>query len=358
MRNSQQGVIFKMKTTPNNPSTNKLGAGLTETDVLNAVSKSGYPVQTIIADYLRSQFAVQEEWSYIDKDTQELRTIDILADKCLWDINKEQPRVRPTLDLLVECKKSALPYVFFLSSSKPWVPHFPLLAGLFRHTLILTTDDDASSWELPILDALELNSHPFIKEPEYCMSFAKCVRQGSDVQLSGSESFHSLVLPILKAMHHFQIAESPPKTAWYFDCHLVIGLGVLDAPMIGIRISEQSHDSRLLPWVRVVKHETDEISDLWNRTRLFAIDIVHKDFLQDYLDKHVLPFAQEFSKLTIKHQQVLASGEAFATGMGKDSWHNIEHRLEPRKMSARVSRSKTIGKNIFRVLTRRKPINE
>lgn len=350
-----------MEAIPNNPPTNKLGSGLSEADVLAAVSKSGYPLQIMVANFLRPQFHVQEEWSYVDKDTHELRTIDILAEKRLYDFTQEQLRVRPTLNLLLECKQSTLPYLFFLSSSKPWVPHFPLLAGLFRHTLVLITDDDASSWELPMLHALGLDSHPFIaEEPEYCMSFTKCVRKGSDVELSGSESFHGLVLPILKAMHHFQIAETPPKTARYFDCHLAIGVGVLDAPMIGVRVSEQSHDLTLLPWVRVVRHETDEISGWQHWTRLFAIDIVHKDFLQDYLDKHVLPFAQEFCELTIKHQQVLATGEAFATGlgMGKNSWHNIEQRLEPRKMSARVSRSKTIGKNIFRVLTRRKPINE
>lgn len=352
-------MIFIMETCPNNPATNKLGSGLTETDVLDAVSKSGYPLQTIVGDYLRSQFRVQEEWSYIDKDAQELRTIDILAEKWLYDFPREQPRVRPTLDLLVECKQSTLPYVFFLSSSKPWVPHFPLLAGLFRHTLVLTTDDDASSWELPILRALGLDSHPFIvEEPEYCMSFTKCVRKGSDVELSGSESFHGLVLPILKAMHYFQIAESPPKTASYFDCHLVIGIGVIDAPMVGVRVSEQSHDLTLLPWVRVVRHETDEISDLWHWTRLFAIDIVHKDFLQHYLEKHVFPFAREFSKLVIKHQQVLVSGQAFATGIEKHGLHKIEQRLEPRKMRARVSQSRTIGKDIIRFLTRRKSISE
>jgi hypothetical protein len=355
----EKGVIFRMETRPNNPATNKLGPGLTETDVLDAVSKSGYPLQTIVGNYLRSQFHVQEEWSYIDKDAQELRTIDILAEKHLYDLTREHPRVRPTLDLLVECKQSALPYVFFLSSSKPWVPHFPLLAGLFRHTLILTTDDDASSYELHILHALELDSHPFIvKEPEYCMSFTKCVRKGNDVELSGSESFHGLVLPILKAMHYFQIAESPPKTAFYFDCHLVIGIGIIDAPMVGVRVSEQAHDLTLLPWVRVVRHEPDEFSDFGHWTRLSAIDIIHKDFLKDYLDKHVLPFAQEFSKLVIKHQQVLASGQAFATGMAKYGSHEIEQRLEPRRMSTRVSRSSTIGKNIIGFLTRRKSINE
>lgn len=343
-----------MKATPNNTPTNKLGSGLTEADVLAAISKSGYPLQTIVANFLRPQFQVQEEWSYIDRDTQERRTIDLLAGKWLFDFSRGQPRVRPTLDLLIECKQSTLPYVFFLSSDKPWVYHFPLLAGLFKHELAITTDDDASTWALPILHVLGLDSHPFIKEPEYCMSFTKCVRKGSDLELSGSEPFQGLILPILKAMYHFQIVESPPKTALYFDCHLITGVGILDAPMIGVRISEQSNDLTLLPWVRVVRHETDELLDISHRTKLFAIDIVHKDFLKDYLDKHLLPFANKFSELAIKHQQVIASGEAFASGMGKNSWHDIEKRLKPITMSPKASQFKIIGMNIFRVLTGRK----
>jgi hypothetical protein len=69
----------------------------------------------------------------------------------------------------------------------------------------------------------------------------------------------------------------------------------------------------LLPWVRVIRHETDEILD-WHRTRrgLFAIDIVHKDFFKDYLCKHVLTFAEVLSGLVTKHEKELASGKAFA----------------------------------------------
>lgn len=351
-----------MEVTPNNPPTNKLGSGLNAADIRNAVLKSGYPLQTIIANLLRGQVGepghVQEEWSYIDEDSHEVRTIDILAEKWLWDFTQEQPRVRPDLDLLVECKKSDLPYVFFLSPTKPWVPHFPLLAGLFRDTLIVTTDDSPSTWEFPVLQALELDSHPFIKEePEYCFSFTKCERKGKGVQLSGSEPFHELVLPILKAMYHFKKAESPTKTAWYFDCHLTIGIGVLDAPMVGVRVSEKSHDLELLPWVRVVRHKTSEEPDWTHPTELFAVEIIHKDFLDEYLNLHVIPFAREFCRLATKHQHVLASGEAFASGMERYWSRKIEQRLKPREISARVSRFKAIGRNILRLLTGRKPVD-
>jgi len=348
-----------MKTVPNNPASNKLSSGLNERGVLTAISKSGYPLQTIVANSLRPQFRIQEEWCYIDQGTQEPRTIDILAEKLLFEFTDErQPRIRPTLDLIIECKQSELPYVFFLSSSRYFIPHFPLLAGLFKNNIKITTDDDASSWNLLILRALELHSHPFLaEESALCTTFSKCVRSGSGIELSGSKPFHELALPLLKAMSHFQMVQSPPETAYYFDLNLVVGVAILDAPMIGVHVSEESHALILLPWVRFVRHEPQAIPGLGHKTRLFAIDIIHKDFIQKYLTTYLLPFARDFSKLAIKHQEVLADGRAFVTGMGKDSWHDIEKRLEPAKMIARVSRSKIIGRNILRLLTGRKPVD-
>lgn len=131
-------LFINMKSAKNNPQSNKLLPGLTESTLLEAVEKSGYPLQTIVANFLRAYFKkgeifhLQEEWSYRDKDENELRTIDILAEKWLWNIEQGQPKVSPVLNLLIECKKSDLPYVFFLSPTKPWIPQFPLLAGLAK----------------------------------------------------------------------------------------------------------------------------------------------------------------------------------------------------------------------------------
>ena len=95
---------------PNNPTSNQLGPGLTEDQVRTAVERSGYPLQTIVGNLLRSKpdtkeekFCVQEEWSFVDPETNELRTIDLRAELRLhsWDI---EPRVRAHLNLLIECK--------------------------------------------------------------------------------------------------------------------------------------------------------------------------------------------------------------------------------------------------------------
>lgn len=209
--------------------------------------------------------------------------------------------------------------------------HFPVFAGLHQAEIAIKTDDDRSTYNVGLLGALGLQSRPFLTEdPEFCSSFSKCVRKGNELELSRSEPFLSLVSPLVKSLHHFQTAVEPPKTAAYFDLYLTLAIGVIDAPMVGVRVQEGSNELVFLPWVRTVRHEYCEESDWWERGRAFAVDIVHKDFLKTYIEKHVEVFANEFSALAIKHAEVLASGKAFVSGMGKAAFVDLEKRLKPR----------------------------
>ena len=100
-----------MKISSENPESNVLGKGIEESDIALAVRASGYPLQIIVSKILGDKFHLIEEWSYRDGDTE--RTIDLLAEMQLFDFSEPQPRVRPTLNLLIECKQSDLPYIFF-----------------------------------------------------------------------------------------------------------------------------------------------------------------------------------------------------------------------------------------------------
>jgi hypothetical protein len=316
-----------------NPNANKLAAGVTEAQVMDAIAKSGYPLQNIVSEYCESaEFHTMEEWSYLDRDLGQLRTVDVKAEKRLGDHTKgsEGTRVRPSLVLLIECKQSQLPYVFFLARHPIYLSHFPLFAGLHHGEISLKTDDDPSTYNVGIPGALDLGFRPFLTEgPEFCSSFSKCVRKGSVLELSGSEPFLSLVSPLVKSLQHFQLAVEPPKTAVYFDLYLTLALAVIDAPMIGVHVQERKNELTFLPWVRTVRHEYFEASDRWERGRAFAVDIVHKDFLKTYVEQHLQPFAIEFADLALKHDKVLASGKGFASGMGKRGFVEIERHLKP-----------------------------
>jgi len=348
-----------MKVSKNNPPTNKLGQGIEQENLEQAITASGYPLQTIVTSLLSSKFHIQEEWSFTDPDTQETRTIDLLAERWLYEYKEPQPRIRPTLNLIIECKQSELPYVFFLSHNKPVVPQFPVVAGLSSDEISITSDDDPSSWCFSILDTLEINKHSFLREdPEYCSTFSGCVRKGKDLELSGDKSYHGLVFPIMKAVSHFKKLETPPDTAIYFDCHLTIGLGVLDVPMVSVRVKENENSIELIPWIRVLRHQAPlEKDSIRHRMNVFGIDVIHKDFLTAYIDNHLMPFANEFSRLALKHQDVLANAKGFVSGMGKNSWTEIENRLEPARIKHKAKRIRATGKRLSDLLTGRKNNN-
>jgi hypothetical protein len=203
------------------------------------------------------------------------------------------------------------------------------LAGLKHEELKVTTDSDRDDHSLSIHQALGLTYHPFVwNDPHFCATFAKCVRgRGGDLELSG-ESFNELVLPILTAVEHFRKTEAPPKTAQYCDLHLTIGVGILNAPMMAVSANQDPIEITYQPWFRIVRHEAHEDPEWWRRNRLFAVDIVHKDFFQTYAESHVLPFAKEVATRGLRHQIELVSGKGFVPKVF-DHFPDVEGWLRP-----------------------------
>jgi hypothetical protein len=344
-----------MDASPQNPIANQIAHGVTEQQITTAVERSGYPLQIIVAEILRPHFEyIQQEWPYVDRDQKELRSIDVYAQQHLheWD---PQPRVRPTLSVLIECKQSQLPYIFFPSTSGRFgAGVFPRIVGLRKKLIQLTTDDDLSTYSLPVPMVLNLARDPFCSAPSYCNTLSKCVRKGAEIELSGTDAYFHLILPLIKAAQHFEVAEHPVDTAWYFDARMVLAVGVLDAPMITATTTNNTTSLTLLPWVRVQRHEYSEEAETRNKNQVWTVDIVHKEFLKSFVTDHLLPFARGFAESTLRHQTELATGNGFASGMGANSWGNLEARLEPRPRLSRFSRTLEMGKQIFRLMSGRR----
>lgn len=318
---------------------NVLTAGITEADLAEAVRASGYPLQSAVARILRRHLAVQEEWGFIDADDEVARSIDLMAELPLWDHEKGQPHARPALTLIVECKRSELPFVFFISDQKPSTPRFPLIAGLKEDEIVVSTDDDGSTWTYRTISALGLEGHMFLRDSvTFASTFSKCERQGSKLKLSGAEPYNSIVQPIVKALEHYRQVETPPQTAAYFDVIATVGLAVIDAPMIGVKVLDESNSLELVPWLRIPRHRGIEGRSHEHRQNVFAIDVVHASYLDTYLTDHLLPFAIVFAERVIKHQSVIAERKGFVSGMGKNWYRDIEEHLKPSGVGASAKR--------------------
>ncbi len=328
-----------------------LSNGLDEQQILEAVRVSGYPLQTVVYEKLSNRFNIQEEWSFIDSDSKEERTIDLLAQLDLYEHKTLQPRIRPRLNLIIECKQSDLPYVFFIAKDKQATPKFPLLAGLANKNISIITDDDPSSWSFSALQLFELYDHDFLKTtPVFANTFSKGARKGKKIELSGSQPYQSLVHPLLKATSYFEECEKPPTTAHYFDCHITVPIAVIDGPMVGVTCNSSENEINMIPWVRIPRHQTIDKDKNYHLSNISAIDVVHKDFLDEYINNNLLPFANDFAKLALKHDDVLADSKGFISGMGRDGWQGFESRLVPRSVKQIPIRTNSVLKNIVNKL--------
>jgi hypothetical protein len=324
-----------MKAASENPTSNQLPAGLEGIDIEAAVDASGYPLQTSVASDLLSKFdLVQPEWAYTDSDTGQIRTLDVLAQKRLYSTEQGQLYLRPELALLIECKQSEMPYVFFsLDKPPPGARHALTVAGLRHEKLTITTDDDPSSWTFPVLHALELDQDDFISNPPIAAAaMSKLARRGNKLELSGANAYSSLVLPLVKSLQDFQERQKPTDTAVYFDVSLPIALALVDGPLVSVGVLPGRTTYELVPWVRLYRHDVNlEAKHPVDRDELYALDVVHRDWFHTYLDGHVFPFAKRFGELALMHHKELASGKAFASGLGAGDIARIEQRIRPRK---------------------------
>jgi hypothetical protein len=297
-----------MREAEGNPIQNRLGAGIKEEDLAAAVAISGHPMQARVAKEVRRAFLdwgkegerhwyfIQEEWTYQDSDTGGIRALDALAELSLWDSAGHQPRVRPTLNLLIECKQSELPYVFFTRRDAHGSAEYPYTGGFPHEEITLTTNDDPSSFIYPLLDVLGLRSHAFLNDVPVAVSLSKARRKGKELEITGEDSYNSLTLPLLKARDHlFRIARF--RRTYYTDGRLVTAVAVVNAPMIAV---DEDGGLQSLPWVRVHRYEPTSFDRKHRAHHLAAYDVVHEHYLSEYLAQ-LCAFAGAFSAAELGH---------------------------------------------------------
>lgn len=117
-----------MRTSSDNPSTNALAPSVKETELIRAISVSGYPLEGLVARQLTADFRIVEEWDFIDDTKNEHRNLDVLASRFYETGSADIPNI--SLSLLVECKRSIHPFVFFKRVTTPPIPQFPAIAGV------------------------------------------------------------------------------------------------------------------------------------------------------------------------------------------------------------------------------------
>lgn len=311
-----------MRYSSDNPPSNDLRNGITESSLRAAIDRSGYPMQASVVRAIEEAVdlrwgesaytAVQEEWTYQDRDTGDVRAIDALAELQLWRVQSEaQPRIRPMVSLLVECKQSELPHVLFTRPSGPSLA--PTLAGFPHSHVTLVTDDDGSTYRFPLTMLWGLDQHKFVTEPPVAVSISKLRRKGKDLEVTGEDTYNGLTLPLLKATAHLDSVTQFTETH-YTDGRLIIPVAVIRGPMVGV-LNDGKVAPEMIPWARATRYEPESSPIFWRSHRVFTYDVVHEDYLPAYM-AILTDYADHFASAVRDHQEVLLSGRGFAAGLG------------------------------------------
>lgn len=101
---------------------------------------------------------------------------------------KQGAKVDPHLALLIECKRSVHPYVFFQKIAEKTPYNFPVVTGVDLSIEESHQGVGRRSYpSAPIPLVLNLDELPFFDEPPLCAAFAKATLDGKKVQISGEE---------------------------------------------------------------------------------------------------------------------------------------------------------------------------
>ena len=269
-----------------NPKENSLPREVLEGYLREAVAMSGYPLQGVVADQLQAEFSVAEEWSYLDRVTAEQRTLDIFAFRRLSEETRSGLLVAPSLLLLIECKRSRHPYVFFKSKTENGrrLAGFPKIAGLPRVEL----HQNLSSREVLPSECIGLETESFsIDGPPICTSLARAGAKGAqrrpdqskteshestvkNVELTGSDAYNGIIMPLISSLE-FLTDYYKPSSSPIFPV-IAIAVCVLDAPMV---LSPEGWPEEpvlsMTPWVRLLRREQ-------NSTRRIPTQPAHRRF--------------------------------------------------------------------------------
>jgi hypothetical protein len=314
---------------------NALPPGVSLEQVEQAVQHSGYPLQAITSQLLKEQFRILPEWGYRDRITGDLRTLDILAIDNLFPLDAKDLQVHPFLALLIECKQASLPYIFFTEDVTIYTARarIPRISGFKSRKMSISTDDSSYSYSISMPEALGVYSTSFLQDSPRCSVFSKCVRKGDRLELSGTEAYSSIVMPMMSAMEHFEKTSISRQASVSHRIFIVLAIAVVDAPMIAYDVNRETDKLKFVPWHRVIRNEPDQeqpgswASGISHTGFQSAIDIVHKDYLGTYLTKYVRPFAAGIADLLLQNSEAFSKSHIFVRGYGEDRTSDIWSRV-------------------------------
>jgi hypothetical protein len=288
---------------------------MTQTDIKEAITSSGFPLQVAISRRLNAiegypAVEVFQEWTYVDPVEQKQRALDIVLELKLPFDPKDQTYAE--LAMLIECKASRQPLVFFEAPAPYDLKEhrsYPKIAGLKRDRIKLNVATGLPPYVMIVpQQLLAFKTFSTSTNPAaHAHIYTKVVHDKGKLGTSGADVYNSIVLPLAKAGLHYAQIKEPAAQHTFFRAYAVFIVAVIDGPIVYSPLD--GSDLLLAPWIRLSKHELSESPIPAYRDSLLTIDFVHADYFERYLTEYIIPFADQFAVRIKRQAKVLATGE-------------------------------------------------
>ena len=251
-----------------------------EKRIVDELQKTGYPTEIVSASIMQQRmWGVLHNPSYLDDMEGSSREFDIRAYH-KWSFTTSGSDFVIGAYLIAECKKSEKPWVFFVTPEEHTIARYgELIKGRMADKQIFATSDNPNSY---ISDESLRTFHHYFQKPHLARTFYEPFKglEKSDT----SQMIFSAVMSCIKAtlFHH----QDPPSQRWFRIYYpVIIFSGNLFEAQVdsnqNIALTPSGHVqlsfSYMLPKRR-------PYASVWEGQQRFIIDVVHEEFLEQFLE--------------------------------------------------------------------------
>jgi hypothetical protein len=295
-------------------------------EILQLLKESGYPLEQEVASCLEKiEWSPTLNYAFTDVETDNSREIDVLAERAFWELRhikaqnqkKEQQskkkwetieqKIRVNVELLIECKKTKSPIVFFCRP-KQSMDFFPTHADNIIQYSGVRPEVTVKPWN-------ELSTHcysigqflnfgqisHYFKCKDKATQFCKIHREGKNFRADHGEVYQSFVVPLIKAVECQKMLH-PYTAKTYADMFLYYPILVEEGEIFKVNpecdtLTETNHV---------------ELSRYYYSNKIagrYRIDVVRKDYLCNFIEKTLTPSIVLIDEEVGKKEKYVAKGK-------------------------------------------------
>lgn len=247
-----------------------------EQAITEDLQRTGYPTEIVCASKMQDrQWSVTHNPSYWDSEENQSREYDIRAYKS-WTSDSQTATVG--VYLIVECKKSERPWVFFTTLEKH---NYPRLGRYIKFRSLKYSPFTAIDQEHSIIGDDELRSiHHYFQFNKQARTFYEPLKQLE--KAAHSPTIYTAVMSIIKATL-FHLRDTPiADTVFPIYYPVIVFSGSLFEAFVN---PDKTIDLSPTQYVQLkysyFQHEPKHST--WSDQQSFTIDIIHEDFLSSFL---------------------------------------------------------------------------